>query len=191
MKDYYKLLKKISVDEAEIWAPIENCGGYFVSNYGRVFNVKRQKLLLGSKTVNGYWRYTLRNDFGKKIYKYGHKLAAEAFLPNPDNKENVFHLDENKTNNYVGTPENDFLDGNLIWATQAECNNLGTRNKRVGSANSVKINQYDLEGNFIKQFNSLTEAATAYGITSSNISVAAQHKYNRKTAGGYIWKYAK
>ena len=79
----------------------------------------------------------------------------------------------------------------MIWATQAECNNLGTRNKRVGSANSVKINQYDLEGNFIKQFNSLTEAATAYGITSSNISVAAQHKYNRKTAGGYIWKYAK
>ena len=55
--------------------------------------------MLGSKTVNGYWRYTLRNDSGKKIYKYGHKLADEAFLPNPDNKENVFHLDEYKTNN--------------------------------------------------------------------------------------------
>lgn len=50
-----------------------------------------------------------------------------------------------------------------------------------------KINQYDLEGNFIQSFNSLTEAAQAVNGSKGNISLVANGKY--KTAYGYKWKY--
>jgi len=50
-----------------------------------------------------------------------------------------------------------------------------------------KINQYDLEGNFIQSFNSLTEAANAVHGSKGNISQVANGKY--KTAYGYKWKY--
>ena len=186
----YKLLIKLSFD-GEIWAPI---GGdfddYCVSNYGRAFNLKRKKMLKGSKTLAGYWRYTLKDNFGVKKYKYGHKLAAEAFLPNEDNKPNVVHIDENKINNYVGSPEANFTDGNLVWVTVAEGNNMGTRIERVRKANSMKINQYDIDGNFIQQHQSLSAAAALYGITTGAISAVAKHKPGRHTAAGYVWEYA-
>ena len=50
-----------------------------------------------------------------------------------------------------------------------------------------KVNQYDLKGNFIKQYNSITEAKKYYG---KNIHIIACCQKKRKQAGGYIWRYA-
>ena len=58
---------------------------------------------------------------GKTKAEYVHRLVALAFIPNPDNKPQVNHKDENKQNNYVD---------NLEWATCKENVNYGTRSTR-------------------------------------------------------------
>lgn len=74
------------------------------SNNGKVIKLKPQK------TWKGYLRVHLRNNNGPR-HKPIHRLVAEAFIPNPDNKPEVNHKDGNKKNNYVG---------NLEWCTGSE-----------------------------------------------------------------------
>ena len=78
---------------------------YLVSNFGRVKN-KYWKILKPIKKENGYYRVYLKS----KWYPI-HRLVAEAFIPNPDNKPQVNHIDGNKKNNNVN---------NLEWCTAGE-----------------------------------------------------------------------
>ena len=78
----------------------------------------------GSIDNNGYYVTTLTKDGISKRYQV-HRLVALTYIPNPENKPQVNHLDENKTNNNVD---------NLVWATAFENNNWGTRNARAGRA---------------------------------------------------------
>ena len=97
----------------EIWRDVEGYGGkYQVSNLARVRSLYRGKTkLLKPDTIHtGYLRVTLCKD-GKTKYPFVHRLVAQAFIPNPDNKPQVNHIDGDKTNNYVS---------NLEWVTAAE-----------------------------------------------------------------------
>lgn len=123
----------------EIWKDIEGYeGSYQVSNLGRVKSLARQcgtccrkeKILVISKTVDGYSRVRLQ-DGGKDKTARVHRLVAKAFLPNPLNKDTVNHIDGNKLNNEVS---------NLEWADRVEqmvhAYELGLKTSRVGSSNS-------------------------------------------------------
>ena len=101
---------------------------------------------------------------------------AETFIPNPNNLIFANHKDENKSNNCVS---------NLEWCTCAYNNNYGTRGKRIGNSLNMKVNQYDLSGKFIRQWESIKKATEALKIR--NISQACRNI--RKQAGGFIWKY--
>lgn len=96
----------------EIWKPIEGYEGiYEVSDQGRVRNVKRGGRLLSCvKVAHGYLCVSLYKD-GKQRMLLVHRLVALAFIPNPENKEQVNHKDLDKTNNTVG---------NLEWVTRDE-----------------------------------------------------------------------
>ena len=59
--------------------------------------------------------------------------------------------------------------------------------KKIADALSIKINQYDLDNNFLRSFNKISDAANEFNIDGSSISKCCKHKY--KTAGGFIWKY--
>lgn len=103
----------------EIWKDIEGYEGlYQVSNLGRVkslskkrgFGEQKEKVLKPWITNLGYCTVTLYKNSLSQI-KRVHRLVAEAYIPNPENKETVNHIDGNKQNNTVE---------NLEWNTQSE-----------------------------------------------------------------------
>ena len=113
----------------EIWKPIEGYEGlYEVSNLGRVKSLKRlhtkERILSQFLNHRGYARVNLWKENKSRKYSV-HRLVAEAFIPNPDSKPQVNHIDENKTNNSVE---------NLEWCTQLENHNHGTVNERISAS---------------------------------------------------------
>ena len=83
-------------DTGEIWKVVKGRDAYKVSNRGRVYSIKRDKVLTQSISTSGYVRVSL-DTIGYSV----HRLVSTAFIPNPDNKPFVNHIDGNKKNNYV------------------------------------------------------------------------------------------
>ena len=83
-----------------------------------------------------------------------------------------------KTNNCVS---------NLEWITPKDNCNYGTRNERQGLGHSKPIEQYDLEGNFIKEWESAAEVEKVLGFNHSNMSKCCLGRYN--VAYNYKWKF--
>lgn len=167
-------MKNLMIDK-EVWKEIPNYNEYQVSNYGRIKNKNTEKILKSYKRKDGYLKIELNKEKNNKTF-YIHRLVAEAFIPNPNNLIFVNHKDENKSNNCVS---------NLEWCTRAYNNNYGTRGKRIGNSLNMKVNQYDLSGKFIRQWESIKKATETLKIR--NISQACRNI--RKQAGGFIWKY--
>ena len=102
-------------------AVIKGFENYSVSDKGEVFNNKKNVAISSFFHRKGYLMVTLCNK-GKKRNIYVHRLVAEAFIPNPQNKPTINHKNEKKTDNNVN---------NLEWLTVAENNSYGTRVKRM------------------------------------------------------------
>ena len=166
-----------------IWKDVEGYEGlYLVSNDGRVKGTKSKKVLKFSYSYNGYRRVKLYRGAKGKTFMV-HRLVANAFVLNPQNKPQVNHIDGNKQNNTVD---------NLEWVTQTE--NL-VHAVRLGlidtnlmvKATSKKANQYDKSGKLIKTWDSMSEAARATNTYVGNITRCCQNKI--KSTGGYKWSF--
>ena len=106
----------------EIWKDIPGFEGrYYISNMGRVKSVRPGwgVYIMKQYDTGGYYTIQLGNT--QKRY-YVHRLVAEAFVPNPDNKPQVNHINEDKHDNRAE---------NLNWMTRSENCNWGTRNQRI------------------------------------------------------------
>ena len=149
---------------------------YEVNSDGVVRNKETLLEIKGNIKKNGYVEYCLYHE-GKPIYILGHIIVARAFIPNPDNKSSVNHINGNKQLNKVS---------NLEWVTVSENNQPAWDNglNRPHVVRSVK--QYDLNYNYLKQFDSVADAVRATGATK----IREVCNGTRKTSGGYIWEWA-
>ncbi|QVU02011.1 NUMOD4 motif protein [Enterococcus phage vB_EfaS_785CS] len=167
----------------EEWIDIKGYEGlYQVSNLGRVKSLKRttnnyscytDKILKPSFNKKGYLQLHLCKDKCNKTCRV-HRLVAEAFIPNHENKQQVNHIDEDKTNNVVS---------NLEWATTKENVNHGTRTSRMVITNSIPI--VAIKDNIKLEFKSQKHCAIELGLSTGHISQCLSGK--RKTHGG--WKF--
>ena len=119
VRKYENNLIKLNV---EVWRSIENYDNYVVSSFGRVKNTKTGKVLKASDNGHGYLIIDLYENAIRKSYQV-HRLVANAFINNPDDKNCVDHKDNNRTNNNIS---------NLRFATSKENN----QNRKLSSRNT-------------------------------------------------------
>lgn len=162
----------------EIYKNIQGYEGkYQISNLGNVYSLITNKILKPRLTLDGYYQVDLCKN-GVKKHLYIHRLVAQSFLDNPKNYKIVNHKDENSMNNIVS---------NLEWCNSTYNNNYGNCKRKISEANSIKINQYDMDGNFIKQWLGINNIERCLKINKGNICMCCKGK--RNNAGGYKWKY--
>lgn len=173
----------------EIYKDIKGYEGlYQVSNLGNVKRLEYKKYNTLTKTNSVYKEHLLKKNIDKKGYyqvtlcKNGkikpikvHKLVAITFIPNIRNLPCINHIDGNKSNNNVN---------NLEWCSFKY--NVQHAYKNDLMLNCKKVKQYDLNNNFLKEYNSINEASKRTSTNQGNISMCILGK--RKTAGGFIWK---
>lgn len=168
----------------EIWKDIEGYEGlYQISSEGRVKSLgndktRKEKILKGIKDKYGYLYVNLYKNRKLKNLLV-HRLVAEAFIDNPDNLPQVNHIQENRKDlNCVD---------NLEWCDAKYNINYGTRNERVTKSLSIPILQFSKTGEFIRKWESATEAERELGI----VNIFKCLKGKRKSVGGYVWRYEK
>ena len=118
-------------------------GKYEVTEDGLVYsNVGTRKALVGKTTREGYRMVVLTVD-NKKIYKNVHRLVAENFLPNPENKPEINHKDGDKLNNKVS---------NLEWCTSSEnqehARDMGLQKYKINIEIAEEIRELYSTGNW-------------------------------------------
>ena len=74
-------------------------GLYAITSCGKVWSYRRKKFLKPGVIQGGYLNVVLTNKDGQQKNHRVHRLVAEAYIPNPEGKEQVNHKDENKYNN--------------------------------------------------------------------------------------------
>ena len=171
----------------EIFMPIKDYEDtYAVSNLGRVKNIKTGKILKPTKETGGYMKVTLYKN-GKAKYHRVHRLVISAFKANSDNKPEVNHRNEDKTDNRLN---------NLEWISHKDNNNYGSHNERMAAtkkangdykkmSDKYSIPVYCITNNTV--YKSATEAARQLKLDQGSINKCLKGKY--KQTGGYQFKY--
>lgn len=171
---------------------------YSITSFGRVwshtkkrgFIRQRGKFLKYSVDKDGYF-YLILSIENKKTLCKPHRLIAQAFIPNPNNLPEVNHKDGDKQNNFAGTKEKNYEDGNLEWCTSQDNKNHAVENGLVYKIHSryrgvtfyvgdmhskkpwgaqVKVNK---KQKYIGCYKTEIEAAYAYN------KYVVEHKLNR------------
>lgn len=179
-------------DNMEIWKPVVGYEGFYeVSNEGRIRSLDRNvvcsnsvrfykgRILACGIDNHGYARVVLAVS-GKHTTKQLHRLIAEAFIQNPDNLPEVNHKDENPLNNSVE---------NLEWCSKLYNLRYGTGQTRSAKSHMVPVQQFDMSGNLIAEYDGVNSAAKHIGKPNDATAITKCCSGKHKTAYGFIWRY--
>jgi hypothetical protein len=158
----------------EVWGIIKNYPNYEVSTKGNIRNIKTLNILKSSLR-NGYPSVSLSKE-GKAKTVNIHRIVASVFLGEKDLIIN--HKDGDKTNNSLE---------NLEWVSYKD-NAIHALENKLTKTHPNKVGQYTLKDQeLIKEYSSIIEASKETGISDKHIGSVCRG--NRKSTGGYVWKY--
>lgn len=177
---------------------------YLISDKGELYSIRRKRIVPGNIDRYGYPCFTLCNDKDRRHVR-AHKLVAMSFIPNPDNKPCIDHINTDKTDNRVS---------NLRWVTYKEnshnpitltglakrgrerllkLNEMRRRGEihyKVGVTKGMRFNGKAIEvyqgENLVGTFKSIKLAADTLGLSDGNIGMCLSGK--RKHTKGYTFK---
>ena len=171
----------------EKWKVVNGTNGALeVSDMGRVrSNLRDGRILKTNRDSKGYHRLRMTIDRKKYSFKL-HRLVAEAFIPNPESKEQVNHIDGNKDNNRAA---------NLEWVTNKEnahhaiarglWDNVFAATRKENDSRKKQIEAFNINTGEILQFDSIADAERLLG--TRHITDVLKGK--RRQAKGYVFTY--
>lgn len=203
--------------DGEIWKDIVGYENkYQISSYGRVKSLINSGVILKYRVNKikgkdyGYYSVALYNNMGVKCFKI-HRLIAQAFIPNIENKPCIDHIDTNTYNNCISNlrwvtfkengnnpitkaklsvlhrGENSYFYGGKLSVEHKEKLSIAKKGKLNGNA-SVKVVQISpKDGTEINEYDSAADAARCSGAKETNIIRCCKKK--RTVAAGYSWAY--
>lgn len=150
---------------------------YSISTDGLVKKDTKNDYILSQSSQQDYKFVTLQIE-GKQKRMRVHRLVAETFIPNPENKPFVNHIDGNRSNNNVE---------NLEWVTPSENTQHAVVTGLMNNGRKRAVIQYNLDGEKMLTFESASEAARQTGSSQSKITMCCRRQ--RETANDYQWRY--
>ncbi len=133
----------------------------------------------------GYWYCGITYPEGQRQRRV-HILVAEAYIPNPNNYPYVLHIDDNKANKDVS---------NLKWGTPSENTKAAidalflVNDKSWDDSQSIHVCSFDLQGNLLNKYGSVSEASRELGVTKTTILNQCNHNVKTKPRCGYWFRY--
>ena len=164
-------MKQIIVNNISTW--------YYITKDGKCYNSKTGKYLQGQINYkNGYFSYNITLPDGSKKRLYAHRLVAQNYIPNPNNKTQINHIDGDKLNNCID---------NLEWVTPKENQQHAIR-QELKKFNHVFC--FNKNKELVAEYLNIVDAAKSVGIAQSLIAQEV-NKEIKTLSGGFYWSYSK
>ncbi len=163
----------------EVWKKVEGFSMYEVSNLGRFRKMGFKKIQRGTINDRGYKVVHLTNDEGKSKMMSIHRLVALAFIPNPENKPLIDHINAIPTDNRAD---------NLRWFTHKENATMNRRTKIKKMQKKITFGHDSIsvsregEEHF---FGTITEAANFIGCNPVTVSRTLRSEFGKSSAMGW------